>query len=83
MFWHTQGLVEFVYVVVYAEGVADVAGSWTFVMVTDRIDLDEQLYETFADSDVITGGVNVHADSSRHLRGWGLITGMCSRRSMF
>jgi type I restriction enzyme R subunit len=43
-------------------------GNWTFVMVTDRKELDDQLYENFADSGVITSGVEVHAETSAHLR---------------
>jgi len=43
-------------------------GNWTFVLVTDRKELDKQLYEEFADSDVFTSGVEVHAGSSAHLR---------------
>ena len=43
-------------------------GNWTFVLVTDRKELDEQLYGDFADSGVITSGREVHADSSAHLR---------------
>ncbi len=43
-------------------------GNWTFVLVTDRKELDEQLYGDFVDSGVITSGQQVHAESSAHLR---------------
>ena len=43
-------------------------GNWTFVLVTDRKELDEQLYGDFADSGVITSGREVHAETSAHLR---------------
>ena len=43
-------------------------GNWTFVMVTDRTELDEQLYGDFADCGVITSGQQVHAETSAHLR---------------
>jgi len=43
-------------------------GNWTFVMVTDRAELDDQLYGDFADCGVITAGQRVHADTSAHLR---------------
>ena len=44
------------------------AGNWTFVMVTDRAELDNQLYGDFADCGVITSGQRVHAETSEHLR---------------
>ena len=43
-------------------------GNWTFVLVTDRKELDEQLYGDFADCGVITSGQEVHAETSAHLR---------------
>ena len=51
--------------VVHPEGAAQaMPGNWTFVMVTDRKELDDQLYEEFADSGAITAGVEVHAETS-------------------
>ncbi|MBW3551082.1 MAG: FAD-dependent oxidoreductase, partial [Proteobacteria bacterium] len=43
-------------------------GNWTFVEVTDRKELDDQLYEDFADAGILTAGENVHAETSEHLR---------------
>ena len=46
-----------------------VPGAWTFVMVTDRTELDDQLHGEFADAGVISKEAQVHAtDSAAHLR---------------
>ncbi len=69
VFWHTQGsgkslsMLWFTQMVLRKE-----PGNWTFVLVTDRTELDEQLYGDFADCGVITSGQQVHAETSAHLR---------------
>jgi len=69
VFWHTQGSGKSLSMLWFTQKVLRKRpGNWTFVLVTDRKELDEQLYEEFADSDVITSGVEVHAESSAHLR---------------
>ena len=69
VFWHTQGSGKSLSMLWFTQKVLRrQPGNWTFVLVTDRKELDDQLYEEFADSDVITSGVEVHADSSAHLR---------------
>ena len=53
-------------------------GNWTFVMVTDRAELDDQLYGEFKDAGVVEG--HLQADSSAHLRGcWARTTATSSR----
>ncbi len=42
-------------------------GNWTFVVVTDRQELDDQIYKNFASAGVVTEG-RAQAESSRHLR---------------
>ena len=42
-------------------------GNWTFVIVTDRRELDGQIYKHFVASGVVTEG-RAHANSSQHLR---------------
>ncbi len=44
-----------------------VPGNWTFVVVTDRQELDGQIYKHFASAGVVTEG-RAQAESSRHLR---------------
>ena len=69
VFWHTQGSGKSLSMLWFTQKVLrKEPGNWTFVLVTDRKELDEQLYGDFADSGVITTGQQVHADSSAHLR---------------
>lgn len=69
VFWHTQGSGKSLSMLWFTQKVLRKRpGNWTFVLVTDRKELDEQLYEEFADSGVITSGVEVHAETSAHLR---------------
>ena len=69
VFWHTQGSGKSLSMLWFTQKVLRrQPGNWTFVLVTDRKELDDQLYEEFADSDVVTSGVDVHASSSAHLR---------------
>ena len=44
-----------------------IPGNWSFVIVTDRQELDDQIYKTFADGGVITEEY-AQATSSAHLR---------------
>ena len=69
VFWHTQGSGKSLSMLWFTQKVLrKQPGNWTFVLVTDRKELDEQLYGDFADSGVITSGQEVHAESSAHLR---------------
>ncbi len=69
VFWHTQGSGKSLSMLWFTQKVLRKRpGNWTFVFVTDRKELDEQLYEEFADSGVVTSGVEVHAETSAHLR---------------
>lgn len=69
VFWHTQGSGKSLSMLWFTQKVLRKRpGNWTFVLVTDRKELDEQLYEEFADSGAITSGVEVHAGTSAHLR---------------
>ncbi len=69
VFWHTQGSGKSLSMLWFTQKVLrKEPGNWTFVLVTDRKELDEQLYGQFADSGVITTGQEVHAETSAHLR---------------
>ena len=69
VFWHTQGSGKSLSMLWFTQKVLrKEPGNWTFVLVTDRKELDEQLYGDFADSGVITSGREVHAETSAHLR---------------
>lgn len=68
VFWHTQGSGKSYSMVFFAEKVfRKIPGNWTFVIITDRKELDNQLYRTFATCGAARG-VECHAKSSDKLR---------------
>lgn len=69
VFWHTQGSGKSLSMLWFTRKVLrHVAGKWTFVMVTDRIELDTQLHGEFAAAGAISPEATVHAESITHLR---------------
>jgi type I restriction enzyme R subunit len=69
VFWHTQGSGKSLSMLWFTQKVLRrLPGTWTFVMVTDRTELDQQLHGEFADAGVISKEARVHAESSAHLR---------------
>jgi type I restriction enzyme R subunit len=69
VFWHTQGSGKSLSMLWFTQKVLrQVAGTWTFVMVTDRTELDTQLHGEFADAGAVPPEARVHADSIAHLR---------------
>jgi type I restriction enzyme R subunit len=69
VFWHTQGSGKSLSMLWFTQKVLRrLPGSWTFVMVTDRTELDQQLHGEFADAGVVSKEARVHAESSSHLR---------------
>lgn len=67
VFWHTQGSGKSLSMLFFTQKVLRrEPGNWTFVMVTDRAELDDQLYRAFKDAGVVEG--HVQADSSASLR---------------
>jgi type I restriction enzyme R subunit len=68
VFWHTQGSGKSVSMIFFAQKVLrKLPGNWTFVVVTDRQELDGQIYKNFASAGVVTEG-RAQAESSKHLR---------------
>ncbi|MDX9971783.1 MAG: type I restriction endonuclease subunit R, partial [FCB group bacterium] len=68
VFWHTQGSGKSVSMIYFAQKVLrKVPGNWTFVVITDRQELDGQIYKHFASAGVVTEG-HAQAESSKHLR---------------
>ena len=53
MLWFTQKVLR------------QIPGAWTFVMVTDRTELDDQLHGEFADAGAISPEAQVHAELGR------------------
>ena len=69
VFWHTQGSGKSVSMLFFAQKVLrKVPGKWTFVVVTDRKELDNQIYKTFASTSGVLTQQEVHAEDIRHLR---------------
>jgi type I restriction enzyme R subunit len=68
VFWHTQGSGKSVSMIFFAQKVLrKIPGNWTFVIVTDRKEMDVQIYRNFANAGVITEE-QAHAESSAGLR---------------
>jgi type I restriction enzyme R subunit len=71
VFWQTQGSGKSFSRVFFAQKVLrKVAGNWTFVVVTDRVELDEQIAKTFKAAGAVSEaeGDQCHAASGAHLR---------------
>ncbi len=71
VFWHTQGSGKSLSMLWFTQKVLrQVPGKWTFVMVTDRTELDTQLHGEFADAGAISPEARVHAESVRTSDCW-------------
>ncbi|MEH2012301.1 type I restriction endonuclease subunit R [Nostoc sp.] len=70
VFWHTQGSGKSYSMVFFSQKVVrKLYGNWTFVIITDREDLDEQIYKNFAYAGAVTEiEKNVRAKSAEHLK---------------
>jgi type I restriction enzyme R subunit len=71
VFWQTQGSGKSFSMVFFAQKVLrKLPGNWTFVVVTDRVELDEQIAKTFKTVGAVseTEGDQCHATSGAHLR---------------
>jgi type I restriction enzyme R subunit len=71
VFWQTQGSGKSFSMVFFAQKVLRrLAGNWTFVVVTDRVELDEQIAKTFKTTGAVSEaeGDECHAASGAHLR---------------
>ena len=70
VFWQTQGSGKTYSMVFFSQKVLrKIPGNWTFVGVTDRNELDDQLYKNFASVGAVTEPEDrVRADSAEHLK---------------
>ena len=71
VFWQTQGSGKSFSMVFFAQKVLrKLAGNWTFVVVTDRRELDDQIAKTFKATGAVSAveGEECHATSGAHLR---------------
>ena len=71
VFWQTQGSGKSFSMVFFAQKVLrKLVGNWTFVVVTDRMELDDQIAKTFKTTGAVSEaeGDQCHAASGAHLR---------------
>ncbi|MCZ2153590.1 MAG: type I restriction endonuclease subunit R [Bryobacterales bacterium] len=70
VFWHTQGSGKSYSMVLFSRKVLrKIPGNWTFVIVTDREDLDGQIYRNFANTGaLLEDEKRVRADSGESLK---------------
>src|SRR6266567_3462737 len=70
VFWHTQGSGKSYSMVFFSQKILrKVPGNWTFVVITDREDLDDQIYKNFAGVGAVTEPEkHVRAQSGKHLK---------------
>lgn len=68
VYWHTQGSGKSYSMLFFAQKVMrKLPGNWTFVVVTDRKELDEQIYGTFSRGGATTDQ-ETHARDGEHLK---------------
>ncbi|MCD6344318.1 MAG: type I restriction endonuclease subunit R [Anaerolineae bacterium] len=70
VFWHTQGSGKSFSMILFSQKLLRTRGGhWTFVIVTDRKDLDSQIYKNFARCGVVTEDEKrIRAQSGEHLK---------------
>ena len=69
VFWHTQGSGKSISMIFFAQKVLrTIPGGWRFVIVTDRKELDNQIYKNFADCRGVVAQQGVHAEDIQGLR---------------
>ena len=69
VFWHTQGSGKSISMIFFAQKVLrKIPGGWRFVIVTDRNELDKQIYKNFADCRGVITQPEVHAEDIQHLQ---------------
>jgi len=68
VFWHTQGSGKSFSMIFFSQKILrKFKGNYTFLIVTDRVALDDQIYKNFVSVGAVTED-KVHAKSCRHLR---------------
>ena len=68
VFWHTQGSGKSVSMMFLSQKILrKKQGDWTFIIVTDRKELDEQIYKNFLDAGIVTEK-EAHAETCKDLQ---------------
>ena len=69
VFWHTQGSGKSYSMGMFVNKInRKILGNFTFLMVTDRVDLDDQLYKNFLRTEIITEEESAQPKNSEKLR---------------
>ena len=70
VFWHTQGSGKSLSMIFFSQKILrKLQGNWTFLIVTDRQELDGQIYRTFSQAGAVTEPENaVRAQDGDHLK---------------
>ena len=69
VFWHTQGSGKSISMIFFAQKVLrKIPGGWQFVIITDRIELDNQIYKNFTDCRDVVTQQGVNAENIQDLR---------------
>jgi len=70
VFWHTQGSGKSLSMIFFSQKILrKLQGNWTFLIVTDRQELDAQIYKTFSQAGAVTEPENaVRAQDGDHLK---------------
>lgn len=68
VFWHTQGSGKSFSMIFFSQKILrKFGGNYTFIIVTDRKELDVQIYKNFLSCGAVTE-IEVHAESRNHLK---------------
>ncbi len=70
VFWHTQGSGKSFSMIFFSLKILrKLHGHWTFLVVTDRVDLDDQIYKNFSSTGAVTEPEErARAQSGKHLK---------------
>lgn len=69
VFWHTQGSGKSYSMGMFVNKInRKIEGNFTFLMITDRVDLDDQLYKNFLRTEIITEEESAQPKNSKELR---------------
>lgn len=68
VFWHTQGSGKSLSMVFFTQKILrTMAGNWTFAIITDRTDLEDQIHKTFVATGAVTEA-KARAEDGEHLK---------------
>ncbi|MBC2746524.1 MAG: type I restriction endonuclease subunit R [ANME-2 cluster archaeon] len=68
VFWHTQGSGKSYSMIFFSQKILrKIPGNYTFVIITDRQELDDQIYKNFANTGIVTEE-HIQATSGKHLQ---------------